>query len=35
LEFPDYVCQEILNELVILIMERNGDPHLQTFPVVS
>lgn len=35
LEFPDYVCQEILNELVILIMENISDPKLQTFPVVS
>lgn len=29
LEFPDYVCQEILNELVILIMSRDADPRLQ------
>ena len=35
LEFPDYVCQEILNELVNIIMENIGDPHLQTHPVVS
>ena len=35
LEFPDYVCQEILNELVILIMENISDPKIQTFPVVS
>lgn len=35
LEFPDYVCQEILNELVTIIMENIGDPHLQTHPVVS
>ena len=35
LEFPDYVCQEILNELVILIMENISDPKLQTFPVVN
>lgn len=35
LEFPDYVCQEILNELVHIIMENIADPRLQTHPVVS
>ncbi len=35
LEFPDYVCQEIINELVNIIMENIGDPRLQTHPVVS
>lgn len=35
LEFPDYVCQEIINELVHLIMEHIGDPKLQTHPVVT
>ena len=35
LEFPDYVCQEIINELVHIIMENIGDPKLQTHPVVS
>ena len=35
LEFPDYVCQEIINELVKNIMENISDPRLQTFPVVS
>lgn len=35
LEFPDYVCQEIINELVNIIMERNSDPRLQTHPIVS
>lgn len=30
LEFPDYVCQEILNELVKLLMENTSDPRLQT-----
>ena len=35
LEFPDYVCQEIINELVILIMESISDQRLQTYPVVS
>ena len=35
LEFPDYVCQEILNELVHIVMENISDPRLQTHPVVS
>lgn len=30
LEFPDYICQEIINELVHLIMENSGEPRLQT-----
>lgn len=30
IEFPDYVCQEIINELVHLIMENAGDARLQT-----
>ena len=35
LEFPDYVCQEILKELVCIIMEKNRDQRLQTYPIVS
>lgn len=35
LEFPDYVCQEIINELVHIIMENITDQRLQTHPVVS
>lgn len=35
LEFPDYVCQEIINELVMLIMENEGDGRLQTFIPLS
>lgn len=35
LEFPDFVCQEILNELVHIIMENISDSRLQTHPVVS
>ena len=35
LEFPDYVCQEIINELVHIIMENASDPRLQSHPVVS
>ena len=30
LEFPDYVCQEIINELAKLLLENAGDPRLQT-----
>ena len=30
LEFPDYVCQEILNELIRLLMENSSDPRLQS-----
>lgn len=35
LEFPDYVCQEIVNELVKLVMENASDPRLNTNPLVS
>ena len=35
LEFPDYVCQEILNELVHIIMEHISDQRLQTHPIVT
>lgn len=35
LEFPDYVCQEIINELVHIIMEVTSDQRLQTHPVVT
>lgn len=30
LEFPDYVCQEILNDLIRFTMENGSDPRLQT-----
>lgn len=30
MEFPDYVCQEIINGLVKLVMENASDPRLQT-----
>ena len=30
LEFPDYVCYEIVNEFVKLLMENASDPRLQT-----
>ena len=35
LEFPDYICQEIINELVKLLMENASDPRIQTNPAVS
>ena len=35
LEYPDYVCQEIINELVHLVMENISDQRLQTHPVVT
>lgn len=35
LEYPDYVCQEIINELVHIIMENISDQRIQTHPVVS
>lgn len=35
LEFPDYVCQEIINELVNLIMSAQADPRLQSHYSVS
>ena len=30
LEFPDYVAQEIVNELIHLLMENGSDPRLQS-----
>ena len=30
LEFQDYVCQEIVNELVTLLLENASDPRLQS-----
>ena len=35
LEFPDYVCLEIINELVHIVMENASDPRLQTHIPVS
>lgn len=35
MEFPDYVCQEIINELVMLVMENTADPRLQTNTTVT
>lgn len=30
MEFPDYVCQEIIKELTALVMENSSDPRLNT-----
>lgn len=35
MEFPDYVCQEIINELTHLIMENSSDPRLQSHMPIS
>lgn len=35
LEFPDYVCLEILKELVNIVLENNGDPRIQTYYPVN
>lgn len=35
MEFPDYVCQEIINELVHIVMENAADPRLQSHIPVS
>ena len=35
MEFPDYVCQEIINELTHLIMENSSDPRLQSHMPVT
>lgn len=35
LEFPDYVCQEIINELVHIVMEVTSDQRLQSHVAIS
>lgn len=35
MEFPDYVCQEIINKLILLLMENQSNQRLQTHPQVS
>lgn len=35
MEFPDYVCNEIIKELTMLVMENTADPRLQTNPTVT
>lgn len=35
IEFPDYVCNEIVKELVVLLMENASDQRLNTNPLVN
>lgn len=35
MEFPDYVIQEIINELVHIVMENSSDPRLQSHVPIS
>ena len=35
LEFPKYVCYEIINIMVKLFLERHRDPRLNTNPIVN
>lgn len=35
LEFPDYICYEILKELTNLVLENSSDPRLQTYNQVN
>jgi hypothetical protein len=35
IEFPDYACQEIINQLVALVMANNADPRIQTTVPIS
>lgn len=35
MEFPDYVCYEIINELVTLVMSNIADPRLQSHSIVT
>lgn len=35
LEFPEYVCQEILNILIRLLLENYSDPRIQTNPAIN
>ena len=35
IEFPDYICQEIINELTMLVMANIGDPRLQSTTIVN
>lgn len=34
-EFPDYMINEIINELVYLVLERSLDPRIQTNPQIT
>ena len=35
MEYPDYICQEIINELTHILMENSSDPRLQTHIPIS
>lgn len=35
LEFPDYICYEIINLFVWLVMENQSDPRMQTNPIMN
>jgi hypothetical protein len=35
LEFPEYVCYEILNEFTKLVLEHNGDPRIDTHYAIN
>lgn len=35
MEWPDSVCQEIINELTHIVMENQGDPRIQTHPTIT
>lgn len=35
LEFPDYVCREIINELISLVMANQADERLAVYPQVN
>jgi hypothetical protein len=35
MEFPDYVCRQIINEAVPLFMLRSGDPTLQAHTIIN
>lgn len=35
MEFPDYVCQEIINELVLILMEHTADPRTATHQALA
>jgi len=30
-EFPDYMCYEIINQIVTFVLENGKDPRIQTF----
>lgn len=35
MEFPDYICYEIINLFVWLVMENQSDPRMQTNPIMN